>query len=108
LNCDIAGFTYYEGAIVFNRLTIGTPLRLVAEPDNHYDPHAIALYFEDCKLGFIPRSENRMLSIFFEQGYDNLFEAYVNRVAPDERPENQVGFIVYLKEKNSVGSKYRP
>lgn len=100
LHCNIAGFTYYEGPIVFNRLQIGTELRLVVEPENQYDHDAIALYFEEHKLGFIPRTENKTLSIFLKQGYDDLFEVFINRVSPNEYPENQIGVIVYLKKKN--------
>jgi hypothetical protein len=103
LDCNIAGFTYYDGVIVFDRLRLGTKLCLVAEPENRYDPNAIALYFEEHKLGFIPRTENKVLSLFFEQGYGNIFEVYINRVSPDERPENQIGVIVYLKKnKNEI------
>jgi hypothetical protein len=97
LNCNIAGFTYYEGSIVFGQLKTGTVLNLVAEHDNPYDPNAIALYLDEHKLGYIPRNENKTLSIFFEQGYGNIFEAYVNRVTPDEYPENQIGVVIYLK-----------
>jgi hypothetical protein len=100
LHCNIAGFTYYEGPIVFNRLQIGTELRLVVEPENQYDHDAIALYFEEHKLGFIPRTENKTLSVFLKQGYDDLFEVFINRVSPNEYPENQIGVIVYLKKKN--------
>jgi hypothetical protein len=99
LNCEIAGFTYYEGPVVFGQLQIGTVLRLVAEPENRYDPDAIALYFEEYKLGFIPRAENKTLSIFFQQGYDDIFEAFINRVSPDEHPRGQIGVVVYLKAR---------
>jgi hypothetical protein len=99
LNCEIAGFTYYDGPVVFSQLQTGTALRLAAEPENRHDPNAIALYFGEHKLGFIPRSENKTLSIFFEQGYDNIFEAFINRVSPDRQPENQIGIVVYLREK---------
>lgn len=98
LNCNIAGFTYYDGPIVFKQLGIGTALQLVAEQENQYDPNAIALYFGKSKLGFIPRDNNKTLSLFFEQGYGDIFETYINRIAPDAYPENQVGVVVYLKE----------
>jgi hypothetical protein len=102
LHCSIAGFTYHEGPVVFNGLQIGTALRLVAEPENPYDHDAIALYLDEYKLGYIPRSENKTLSLFFKQGYGDIFEAFVNRVAADEDPENQIGITVYLKGKNET------
>jgi hypothetical protein len=101
LNCNLAGFTYYDGPVVFNRLQVGTALQMVAEQENRHDPNAIALYFEKSKLGFIPRNDNKTLSLFFEQGYGDIFEAYINRITPDEYPENQIGVTVYLKEKKT-------
>jgi hypothetical protein len=99
LNCNIAGFTYYDGPIVFKQLEVGTALQLVDEQENRHDPNAIALYFGKSKLGFVQRDSNKTLSLFFEQGYDDIFEAYINRITPDEHPENQIGVVVYLKEK---------
>lgn len=99
LNCDVAGFTYYDGPVVFGRLQPGAALQLVAEPENRYDPNAIAVYIEEHKLGFIPRSENKTISLLFEQGYGDIFEAYINRVSPDERPESQIGMVVYVKKR---------
>jgi hypothetical protein len=32
-------------------------------------------------------------------GYDDLFEIRINRLSPQEHPENQVGFIIHLREK---------
>jgi hypothetical protein len=95
----IAGFTYYEGPIVFSQLRIGTPLRLVAEAENKHDPNAVAIYFEENKIGFIPSEKNELFSIFFEQGYTDLFQVYINRLSPDSHPEQQVGVVVYLKER---------
>jgi hypothetical protein len=95
---NIAGFTYYDGPIVFTRLKVGTPLRLVVEPENKFDPNAVAIYFREKKIGFIPRDKNDLFNIFFEQGYKNIFEAYINRLSPDSYPEQQVGVAVYLKK----------
>ncbi|MDR2773768.1 MAG: HIRAN domain-containing protein [Tannerella sp.] len=99
LNCEIAGFTYYEGPIVFSQLQPGMALRLIAEPENRYDPDAVALYLGEYKLGFIPRAENKTLSIFLNQGYDDIFEVFINRVSPDKYPEKQIGVVVYLKAR---------
>jgi hypothetical protein len=44
LNCEIAGFTHYEGPVVSNQLQTGTALWLIFEPENRYDPNAIAVF----------------------------------------------------------------
>ncbi|PZX11795.1 HIRAN domain-containing protein [Breznakibacter xylanolyticus] len=100
---NISGFSYYEGPIVFNDLKIGTELRLVYEPDNKYDPKAVAIYFGDEKLGFVPRSDNNEISKLLEMGHD-VFETRVQRIDATQHPENQVGVIVYVK-KNDIQSE---
>jgi HIRAN domain. len=95
----IAGFSYWDGCIVFNKLKIGTELRLRREKNNKFDPYAVAIYFQDSKIGFIPRGINKDISKFLEMGYTDIFEVRVNRIASDAHPENQIGVIVYLKQK---------
>jgi HIRAN domain. len=96
-NFDIAGFSYWDGCVVFNELKIGTELRFEREEDNKFDPYAVAIYYGEYKLGFIPRAANHEISKFLELGYTNAFEVRVNRLTPDAHPENQVGVIVYIK-----------
>lgn len=99
LTANIAGFTYWDGCIVFNYLKIGTELTLKREPNNKFDPYAVAVYFGEHKLGFLPRNQNEDISKFLEMGQKDLFEARVNRNSKDEHSENQVGIIVYIKRK---------
>ena len=96
-NFDIAGFSYWDGCVAFNELKIGTELRFEREKDNKFDPYAVAIYYGEYKLGFIPRAANHEISKFLELGYTNAFEVRVNRLTPDAHPENQVGVIVYIK-----------
>jgi len=53
----------------------------------------------DFKLGFVSRGENKELSKFCEMGYADIFDVRINRLSPDEHPENQVGVIVYIDRK---------
>ncbi len=94
----VSGFTYYDGYEVFAKLKIGAELQMKAEPDNRYDPHAVSLWLGDKQLGYIPRGQNKEISRLLVMGYD-IFEAFVNRLSPDEHPENQVGVVVKIKEK---------
>lgn len=96
LNTKVAGFTYWDGPIVFSELKAGTELRLVREEDNQFDPYAVALYLGENKIGFIPRTENKEISKFLDQGWHKMFDARINRVAPYESPENQIGIIIYI------------
>ncbi len=101
IHFSIAGFTFYDGPVAFKNLEIGSQLKLIYEPENNYDPKAVAIYSEDFKLGYIPRSDNSFVSKLLEMGYENIFETVVQSIDPTEHPESQVGVIVYLKPNPS-------
>ena len=92
----LAGFIYWDGAAVFNELKIGTRLILKREKDNAFDAYAVAIYYGEHKLGFVPRGENHELSKFLEMGHGEWFEARINRLSPEADPEQQVGVVVHL------------
>lgn len=98
---DIAGFSYWDGCIVFNELKIGTELSLVREEENKFDPYAVAIYYGASKLGFIPRNTNHEICKFLELGHTDLFEVRINRITPDAHTENQIGIIVYIKQNEN-------
>lgn len=102
LTANIAGFSYWDGCIVFDQLKMGLELTLVREVDNKFDPYAVAIYLGEHKLGFLPRSENKEISKFLEMGHTDLFETRINRLSPDEHTENQVGVIVYVRAKEGM------
>lgn len=92
----LAGFTYWDGAEVFGELRIGTLLTLRRETDNRFDAYAVAIWYGDHKLGFVPRGENHEISKWLEMGYTQAFECRINRLTPDADPEEQVGVVVHL------------
>lgn len=96
-NFRIAGFTYWDGPEAWDSLRIGTKLRLVRESENPFDPYAVAIYYEDFKLGFIPRDENHDISKFLDMGWNNLFEVRIQKLNPTVHPEQQVEVIVYIQ-----------
>jgi hypothetical protein len=95
----IAGFTYYDGIDVIHELKIGSNLRLEAEPENGFDPHAVVIYYGETKLGFIPRGENKLISQFLQLGYTDLFELQVNRISLDAPPEKQISVLLRIRKK---------
>ena len=101
-NFFIAGFNFWEGCKVFNELKVGIPLHLVREEDNKFDPYAVAIYYEDTKLGFIPRDENQLVAQLMDLGYDKIFDLRIQRICPDAHPEKQIGTILFLKEAKDV------
>ena len=101
VSCNVAGFSHYEGCVVFNELKIGTPLQLVREDENAYDHDAVAIFFGDSHLGYVPSSKNEQLATMLDLGHGDLFEAYVQRLNPTAHPENQVHVGIFVKAKES-------
>ncbi|HDP54591.1 MAG TPA: DNA-binding protein [Bacteroidetes bacterium] len=99
----IAGFTYYDGALAFSKLRVGTRLKLVAEPKNQFDKNAVVLYLKKYKLGYIPRAHNREISKVLNAGYP-IFSAYVQMVNPQKNPEEQVQVIVFIEKNRDAKS----
>ena len=95
-NFHIAGFAFWEGCEAFEHLKIGTKLDLVREVDNAFDPYAVAIYYEDYKLGFIPRGANHDISKYLDMGLSDIYDVRITRVTPDAHPEQQVEVIVNI------------
>lgn len=91
----IAGFQYHEGALAFSQMEIGTKLQLRAEPENRWDHNAVAIYFADYKLGYIPRDENHDIAKILQAGHE-IFETVVQQLDPRENPANQVRVVIFV------------
>ena len=96
-NCHIAGFSHWEGCLVINELKPGAKLELVRDIHNPFDPYAVAIYYENTKLGYIPKSQNEDISIFLDMGHSDIFDVRVQSVSPDNHPESQVRVAIFIK-----------
>jgi hypothetical protein len=56
LTFSIAGWQYHDGEDVIETLRAGDTVLLIAEPDNRFDPNAIAVRSQEgVMLGYVPR-----------------------------------------------------
>ena len=94
----IAGFQYWDGALVLSELKVGERLRLVPEFDNPHDSSAMAIYRGETKMGFVPGSENELLALMFFYGHSDVFELRVLQVSPDKNPWEQVRVGLYVTD----------
>ncbi len=102
----IAGFTYYEGAYVFDKLKIGSILEIKPDIKNKHDEFAVEILFEGKKLGYIPREFNREVAIILRAGYD-IFEAVVQQLNQEKNPELQVKVGLFVKtNKDDIDLPY--
>ena len=91
----VAGFSYYQGALVFSDMKIGSRIDLIGDEDNKHDDYAVELQFKGKKIGYIPKSDNQEISKIIKSGYD-IFEAVIQQLSPEEHPEHQVRVAVFV------------
>ena len=99
MSFDVAGFSHWYGLDVMDQLVPGAKLRMVPEPDNPYDPCAVALYVGKTKIGFVPRSMNAALSQLLFFGHGKVFVARVSQVRQDTHPEHQVRVTIFVRDR---------
>ena len=97
VSCNVAGFSHYAGCVVFNELKIGTLLHLVREDENPHDHDAVAVFYGDTHIGYVPSSKNDQLATMLDLGYGDIFEVYVQGLDPMAHPENQVQIGIFMK-----------
>ena len=90
----VAGFEFHEGDAIWPSLAVGAKLALMREATNSHDPDAVAVYFQNNKLGYVPRTENRAIAGMLDRG-ENL-EARISGLLMEEDPWERVRFTVYL------------
>ena len=90
----LAGFAFYAGELILPSLTVGSNLRLVREPSNVHDPNAVAVYFHDQQLGYLPRVENTAVAQMLDRG--ERLEARVSKLSQEEGAWEPVRFTVSL------------
>ena len=79
---------------------MGKRLTLVRELENMYDPEAVAIYYGDMKLGFVPRGDNEDLSHFLDMVHTDLFEVRFARLCGDAPPHKQVFVNIFIRRRN--------
>lgn len=98
LSSNVAGFSHWYGLEVLDSLRPGAELRLVPEPDNPYDPCAVAVFFDKTKIGYVPRALNSTLSQLMFFGHGDIFKAVISQVNLDVHPERQVRMTIFVRD----------
>ena len=79
---SVAGFYFYEGPALLEKMRPGDNLTMKPEPENIEDEYAVELHFKGSMIGHIPRSDNRHIFRLLEQGLDLV--CTIRQVNPDE------------------------
>lgn len=76
---DIAGLKYHEQEKIYHHLHEGTELRLVREYNNPFDEKAVAVYYRNFKLGFLPKVYNVTVSRMLDRGF--VLKSFVSAIS---------------------------
>jgi hypothetical protein len=90
----LAGFQYHRAAAIWPFLRVGEPLHLRREHGNPHDRYAVAVWFRNEHLGYIPRRENRTLAGLLDQG--EHLEAHIVRLLEEPNPWRKIRLRVDL------------
>lgn len=101
----VAGVQYGESLFCIDALKAGTKLNMVREPHNAHDPNAIALYYGEYRIGYIPACENSSLVPFLDQGWSEVFETYIDSYCPDKHPSQQIGITIFIAPRSAEPQK---
>ena len=93
---EIKSFMYHDGCLVLDQLRPGMKLDIEPEFDNPYDPNALALYYDEQRVGYIPREHNWVPSQLVRFGHADALEVRILQVAPEKHPSSQVRAALYV------------
>lgn len=84
----VAGYRYYKGKHLEHLMEPGRELSLIREPYNQYDEAAIAVYFNNEKIGYLPHAENQTIALLMDQQAN--INASITDFDPDAGPWERV------------------
>lgn len=77
MQCVVAGTQFIEDQSIFYKFEVNDMLTIRHE-ENKYDENAVAIYFKDYKIGYVPRKQNADLAKILKTGWEKIFIAYVS------------------------------
>lgn len=89
---SIAGFQYHQGETAWPGMKIGDALTLVRQSHNPHDARAVAVYWRDAMIGFVPRAENTAVAQMLDRG-EPLCAAIIH-LKQDADPWQRVFFSI--------------
>ena len=93
----LAGFVYYDGQAVWDRMKMGDRLTLVRELANPHDTNAIRLEWQGHMLGYLPRRENADLARQMDLGARP--EARITALTKAANGRHRISYEIYVPLK---------
>lgn len=98
IDFHIAGFAYFDGLDVIEDLKLGQLVQLVKEEGNPHDANAIAIFYKEHKIGYVPANKNDLLGTLLYYGHGDILEAKIQMVSLEAHPERQFRVVVRVKD----------
>lgn len=105
----VAGFRFYNGMQLLHLMGINDPLELRREPENKHDKFAIALYWQQEKIGYLPAEKNELIARLIDAQALPLigFITHINyEVKPWENLAMAVGFLQPRSQSLAAHARY--
>jgi hypothetical protein len=64
---SIVGMSHLKTENLVAEMDEGEPVALVREPDNPFDPNAVAVWARNVKVGYVPKATNAVLAGFIDR-----------------------------------------
>lgn len=106
MDCHLAGRKYHDADEVWDKLKMGTELKLQRDMDNRHDIDAVAVMYhndddnEDYRIGYLPHEYNEDIASILEMGWTDLFECRISKIREDAHPEQQIHLTIRIKRNN--------
>lgn len=102
LQTFVAGFRFYKGVELLQHMQQNDFVELRREPDNEHDPFAVALYWQQEKVGFLPAESNETIARLLDAEALHLI-GVITHLKQDVQPwENVVVGVYFLSDKNPL------
>jgi len=98
----VAGFRFYKGMELLAYMQEGDLLELVREPNNEHDNWAVALYWNNEKIGYVPRDENALLSRLLDAKALDII-AEITHLNKEVKPWESMHTAVYFLKETGFG-----
>jgi hypothetical protein len=79
----VRGYHYRQSTTLLSDLPPGTPIQLRPEPTNPHDPHAVAIYWADQHIGYLPRENNKIAAHLLAQGLPLMAQVHTHHPDPE-------------------------
>ena len=79
---SVAGFFFYEGPTLLEKMKPGDTLTMKPNAENIEDEYAVQLHFKGTMIGHIPRSDNKHIFRLLEQ--EKELVCTIRQINPDE------------------------